>query len=173
MRETYPVHDWSFAVTLDGLRMVLGDLLGEGRDRAVYACRFDPSLVVKVDHRVADGSTERQNEAEWRLWQVVEEGATEPSGGRDKFRRIRRWLAPCVGLSDAGTFLVQRRTEPLPADYRLPRKMPRFLYDLKRSNFGLLDGRLVCHDYGIIAPVLLNNALLVALRDSVAHWAGE
>ena len=63
---------------------------------------------------------------------------------------ISRWLAPCEFLSPDGRILLQTRAEPLPFDYRLPDKLPAFLTDLKRANFGLLDGKLVCVDYAFV-----------------------
>ncbi len=62
---------------------------------------------------------------------------------------IRRWLAPCVQISPCGSILIQKRTTPAPSS-RYPAKMPKFLTDMKRSNYGLYKGRLVCHDYGLI-----------------------
>ncbi|MBG6194786.1 hypothetical protein IWQ52_002300 [Labrenzia sp. EL_159] len=37
--------------------------------------------------------------------------------------------------------------DPVPASFELPDKLPTFLTDIKRENFGLFDGRLVCIDY--------------------------
>jgi hypothetical protein len=49
--------------------------------------------------------------------------------------------------SPNGRVLIMRKTEPAPKT-AYPEKMPAFFSDFKRSNYGLLEGRLVCHDYG-------------------------
>jgi hypothetical protein len=43
--------------------------------------------------------------------------------------------------------LIQRYCEPL-REVELPKLLPDFLCDLKRENFGMFDGRVVCCDYG-------------------------
>lgn len=35
-----------------------------------------------------------------------------------------------------------------PERTKYPAKMPAFFSDFKRTNYGLHNGRLVCHDYG-------------------------
>lgn len=147
---------WPHGVSYDGLRTLIDKPLGAGRDRVTFACPWDPTVVVKAE---PGRGPERQNVAEWRLWQVVDEAVRTNSGDPlRRFREIRRWLAPALYLSDGGTFLVMRRTTPAPLD-AFPKRVPSFLFDMKRENFGMLEGRLVCHDYGIIAGVLMNNAL--------------
>jgi hypothetical protein len=44
--------------------------------------------------------------------------------------------------------------------------MPAFFTDLKRENFGLLLGRLVCHDYGV--NLLMENGMTKRMRK--ANW---
>lgn len=156
---------WPHSVQYDGLRgFLLGEEIGGGRDRTVYGCRFDPSVVVKVELTL----DARQNYADWLLWETVKDAlASGPNRDvRRRFEEIQAWLAPCLYLSSGGSFLLMRRTTPIPANYPLPGRVPYFLFDLKRSNFGLLDGRVVCHDYGIVAPCLLNNTLCGTLRRS-------
>jgi len=110
--------------------LFVGDLIGAGTYREVYAHALDPSLVVKVELRPRGFS----NVAEWEVWQ-------ESEGYPD----IRRWLAPCVAISFSGSVLVQRRTQPIT---RLPKELPDFLCDIKRSNFGRIGRQVVAHDYG-------------------------
>lgn len=162
--------EWPHGVKHDGLRgLLLGERLGYGQNRIVYECGFDPSLVVKVEL----GTTHRQNFAEWQLWTVVSEAATDSEGdARRRFKELQRWLCPVVRLSEYGGFLVMRRTQPIP-EAKLPKRMPAPLFDFKPANFGLLDGRVVCHDYGIVAGVLLNNCLCgkgPSLAMKLVHW---
>lgn len=112
--------------------MITGDFLGEGAFRKVYAHAQDPALVVKIE----EGEGHFQNVIEWSVWQQA------PAD-------LRRWLAPCVAISPMGTVLMQRRCEPLRAS-ELPPRVPSILTDLKISNWGLLDGRPVCLDYGFV-----------------------
>ena len=44
--------------------------------------------------------------------------------------------------------MLQKKTEPLRAE-EIPGRVPKFLADLKPSNFGWLNDRVVCHDYGL------------------------
>lgn len=89
-------------------------------------------MVVKVEN----DARSFHNIAEWTLWQYVKD---RPS--------IRKWLAPVEWISPNGILLVMRRTELVKiAD--LPKKVPALLTDLHQYNWGRLDGRIVCHDYG-------------------------
>ena len=121
-------------VDMDLLRVVCGTELGSGIARTVYECRLRPDLVVKVE----TAGTSFQNIKEWEFWNSWE---------FDK--DIRRWLAPCHSISPCGAILMQYRTEPIPSG-RFPAKMPKFLTDMKKSNYGLLKGKVVCHDYGLV-----------------------
>lgn len=121
----------------DALTLLCGPLLGTGQGREVYASPLDPTLVVKLE---TVGERQKfQNHAEWIVWEAVRE---QPA--------LARWFAPCVAISYAGLWLLQRRTTPVTlAELRkaLPR-VPACFTDLKVSNWGRLEGRLVCHDYG-------------------------
>lgn len=119
----------------DAFDLLAGDLLGSGEYREVYACRIDPSLVVKVERHESRDRT-FGNAHEWRFWE----------DHRDQ-HKVARWLAPCAMLSPDGRILLQTRVQPLPGDYTLPERLPHFLTDVKASNFGLLQGKLVCSDY--------------------------
>jgi hypothetical protein len=57
-------------------------------------------------------------------------------------------LAPCTLISDNGIILLQKRTKPVPDSFKLPRRIPSILDDLKRDNWGLYKGKIVCTDYG-------------------------
>lgn len=112
---------------------LIGPKIGSGVSRDVYECRFDPSLVVKVER---NGSFD--NVVEWKVWQ-------ELSHDDD----LKKWLAPCVGISPAGRVLVMKRTAKVTAaelELAMP-KVPRFFHDTHENNWGRFEGRYVCHDY--------------------------
>lgn len=112
--------------------LCIGEKLGEGMSRHVYVWEPDPTLVVKIE-------TEKHhwyNIEEFNTWNVIEH------------TKHARWFAPVVAIAGGGSMLLQRRTQPLRRD-ELPAKLPTFLTDTKSTNFGLLNGQVVCHDYGI------------------------
>jgi hypothetical protein len=120
-------------VSRDFFYMFAGNVLGAGEFRIVYEHKHRDDLVLKVEpHAQAF-----QNIVEWEFWEENKE-----------YKRIARWLAPCEFISPCGIILAMKKTvKPQRADY--PKKVPYFLTDLKRDNFGMLDGRLVSHDYGL------------------------
>lgn len=124
-------------VCLDAFNLLCGKLLGEGIHRKVFACKLRPDLVVKVEE---DDYRYFANVLEQKFWDDNRE-----------YKPVAKWLAPCEYLSPDGRLLLQRRVEPA-REKDLPDKMPSFLTDLKVSNFGWLDGRLVCTDYAITIP---------------------
>ena len=118
--------------TIDLVRMVIGEtVLGSGYSRKVFVSAINEDDVVKV---CAVGNF--SNIREWELWQEVRE-----------IPRLRPWFAPCKSISPCGLILVQARTRPVPMQ-RMPQKVPAILTDLKIENWGLLKGKVVCHDYG-------------------------
>ena len=131
----------------DFFGLICEDRLGEGEYRSVYSCRVNPDIVIKVER-----------DRDWRSFANVKEHAVWWEW-RDK-PSVARWLAPCTQLSPDGRFLLQRRAQPLPPAFQLPSALPGFLADLKPSNFGLLDGELVCVDYAFVnmsLPTRLRN----------------
>lgn len=106
--------------------------IGSGMSRVVYVFPFDKTKVIKVENT----SGKFQNVIEWEFWHTHQYNT-----------KVSKWLAPCHYISDCGTFLIMERTEGLPL-FRLPEKLPRFLTDKKKENFGLLNNKIVCHDYG-------------------------
>jgi len=122
----------------DCFNMLCGDRIGQGVHRTVYACKIRPDLVVKVENQ------------EMRYFANVME---------DKFwtdhvhrKEVSKWLAPIEFLSPDGRLLLMKRVRPLHETDKLPDRLPGFLTDLKRENFGWLDGRLVCVDYAFTIP---------------------
>ncbi len=134
----------------DSFNLLCGDKLGSGIHRDVFQCRLRPDLVVKVEIEEA-----------WRLFPNVKEQRFWDENQR--YKKVADWLAPCEYLSPDGRVLLQKKCDPLPTSYKLPGKLPTFLTDIKRDNFALLDGRLVCVDY---ASVNINPEL----RPRKAYW---
>lgn len=131
--------------------MLCGDFIGQGSTRKVYHCRTNDSYVVKIE--VTVGSF--QNVSEWNTWAWLQGGP------------MAKWLAPVEFISPCGLILMQRKVEPARKS-DLPKRLPEFLCDLKPENFGFMDGRLVCCDYGTVA-----SAIRTASRRLVpAKWRG-
>jgi len=120
----------------DLANLVIGDFVASGQTRDVYVWRPDPSCVVKVQRF---GAPWFQNITEYETWHAARGTPAE------------KWLAPVCWCSRSGHILVQKRTYP--TDKPLPRSIPKFLEDSKRSNWGLWDGRMVCHDYGTASAI--------------------
>ena len=139
-------HDAAFE---DAFNLLCGDKLGEGIHRTVYACRLRPELVVKVE---SHDFRYFANVMENKFW-----------GDHEHYAKVAEWLAPCHYLSPDARVLLQARADPVPRDYPMPEQMPAFLSDLKRENFGLIGGRLVCVDYAMTIPS-------PSVRPKKAYW---
>ena len=124
--------EWSSVVKDDFIRLFCGELIAEGVARKVYEVVGNPKLVVKVE------TTQEtfQNVTEWQLWNELQ------------FTQYGIHLAPCRRISPCGLVLIQERTCELPDVLSLT-NVPEWLGDVKEENFGILDGRLVCHDYAL------------------------
>lgn len=135
---------------------LIGEKIGSGCTRVVYECRFDSSLVVKIE---TPGSFD--NVIEWKVWQEVKHDED-----------VRQWLAPCVGISPGGRVLIMKRTEKVMlAELQLfLAKVPRFFHDVHENNWGKLDKTYVCHDYAFndVHDEYTNPRLW---RTKKAHWA--
>ena len=119
-------------VNHEAFRMLCSQVIGEGSARKVYSSAILPDCVVKVE----ESSKSFQNIAEWQAWQQV------------KDTPAAKWFAPCVEISPSGSVLLMRRVERVPKSM-YPKRVPAFFTDLKRANWGLLEGRMVCCDYGV------------------------
>lgn len=120
----------------DAFNLLCGRLLGEGIHRRVFECRLRPDLVVKVEN---DDHRYFANVLEHKFW-----------ADNQHCEKVARWLAPCEYLSPDGRISLQRRADPLGAGTTLPDRLPAFLTDIKRGNFGLLGGNIVCVDYAMV-----------------------
>ena len=119
------------SVWADFVACFRGELLGAGIAREVYALRTDPSKVVKIE--MADRSF--QNALEWSTWRQLRE------------TKYAKYLAPCHWISPCGIVLIQERARPLMPEHERVR-LPSFLTDTKRANYGVINGRVVAVDYG-------------------------
>jgi hypothetical protein len=124
------------ATAEDAFNLLCHTKLGSGIHRDVFECRIDPKLVVKVE-----------TDLPWRFFANVFE--MKLWNENQHCDAVAKWLAPCEYLSPDGLLLLQRRVEPLRDSDKLPDKLPSFLTDIKRENFGLLDGRIVACDYAL------------------------
>lgn len=127
--------DKHHAIYEDAFNMLCGDKIGEGISRIVYNCKIRQDLVAKVefeDYRYFS------NVIEAKFW-----------WDNQYYEKISKWLAPVEFLSPDGRILLQRKATPIPDGYKLPNMLPEFLTDIKRSNFGILEGKLVCLDYAL------------------------
>jgi hypothetical protein len=110
------------------LNAMLGEWIGCGISREVFECPYDERLVIKVAI-----DTPNANVLEWEMWDIVQ------------YSDQSKWFAPCEFISDDGLILVQKRTTPLEDTKGL--RIPTYFTDVKDSNFGTIDGEVVCHDY--------------------------
>lgn len=114
-------------------RMLFGKQIGRGLSRTVYVLLSDPTLVIKTEIK----GNSFQNIREWEYWNEM------------KGTPVEKWLAPCLFISPCGTVLIQKRCETLDKS-KYPSKLPSFFTDTKYQNFGLLNNKFVCFDYGNI-----------------------
>lgn len=133
----------------DLMNCALGTKLGGGIGRQVFIYDLNPKFVVKIE------DCGFQNVIEHELWR-----ATQGT-------QFAKWFAPVRHISGLGTVLFMDRTLPAPRS-AFPKKVPEFLGDLKYSNFGLLNGKLVCHDYGTLCNFL--HAMPAKAKMLKAKW---
>jgi hypothetical protein len=137
MSDSSPINgEYSTLVLREIVHLFCGDLLGRGQDRDVYAHAQDPKKVIKIERSA--GSF--QNVIEWETWKQL------------SHTPYKKYLAPCHAISSCGVVLIQTRVTPLPpaGDPALTGlRLPDFLVDFKRSNYGMLHGQVVANDYGL------------------------
>lgn len=135
------------SILRDWMNCGLGKKIGTGIGRQVFVYDLNPQFVIKVEE------SGYQNVIEYELWNAV------------KDTPYRKWFAPVRHMSGMGTILLMDRTLPAPRK-AYPKRMPVFLGDYKYSNYGLLNGKLVCHDYG--SMICATNGLSKKMRK--ADW---
>lgn len=131
-----------------------GPRLGAGAGRAVFALNGHNKHVLKVERFPGHF----HNVQEWLTWEYSE-----------YMQAARPWLAPCVAISPCGVMMVQRRTTPIDTAL-IPPQVPAWATDLKRQNWGLLEGRPVLHDY---ATSLVWNALASTATKPFGPTSGD
>lgn len=127
------VKEWTQLVNLDIMGLFLGDRISSGLSREVFECGLDDKLVAKIED-----TQYRQNEVEWLIWESVVGTKWE------------KWFAGIRHCSPCMSCIIQDKTTiPTEEDWKkFPRKIPEFLADARKENWGILDGRFVVHDYG-------------------------
>ena len=138
------------SVNRDVFSLLCAKNIGVGVSREVWSSDVFPDCVVKIE----DTKGMFQNVVEWEIWQRVVGTPFE------------RWFAPCRWISSHGLVLVQKRTTP---PTKFPDRMPAFLCDFKRTNYGLYEGRVVCHDYG--TALIFEHGMTKRMRK--ANWWDE
>lgn len=121
---------------------LVGEIIGTGQNRQVYDMPMNPFLVIKHEYC----GNRFQNAIEWEVWQTV------------KNTKYEKWFAPCQNISSNGVFLLQSKVEMIPKAH-YPKKIPSFFADLKYENYGILNGKFVCFDYGTIHITSLNKSM--------------
>jgi hypothetical protein len=140
----------SSAVHREAFWLLANRKIGSGIARTVYDSQVLKGCVIKVE----DTSCSFQNVMEWQAWQRV--------SGTD----WAKWFAPCKWISPSGTVLVMERTRPA-SPKETPGRLPVFLTDTKRENYGVLGKRFVCHDYG--TNLLMEHGMTARTR-KVEWW---
>jgi hypothetical protein len=120
-------------VNIEFFKCMLGDLIGDGRDRYVFEHPFNKHEVIKIDMSDANSNT-----IEWNTWADVK-NVTE----------VAKWLCPVVKMSPCGRVLIMKKADTNRPDSDYPALIPSFLDDVKRNNFGFIGKQLVCVDYDI------------------------
>lgn len=136
-------------IARDLLELVSGRLIGRGQYRYVHACELNPDWVIKFEL----GSKCFQNIIEWETWNTV------------VGTKYEKHFTPCMYISPCGTILLQKFARDVEVS-ELPLELPRFFTDIKKSNFGVLNGQVVCRDYG--ANLLMINGL--SSRTKKVEW---
>jgi hypothetical protein len=113
--------------------------IGSGAFRRVYSLG-NPEMVLKIEY----SGKEFCNVLEAKVWWAVKDTPLE------------EWFAPVIDIDTMGVALLQSRTKPFDSEEEFKAQiakthggaLPAFFDDVHFGNFGMLDGKVVCHDYG-------------------------
>lgn len=126
--------DYTIELYAEFMDTMCGKMLGEGVSRRVYECKPNPDAVIKIERYAPDNEIHQfQNIIEWNTWAWV------------KGTKHEKWFAPCLYISSNGNILIQAKTKPIT---RYPDKIPVYLEDTKKQNYGIYKNHVCCHDYG-------------------------
>lgn len=129
------IHElFDLAMADEILKSLIGYRIGRGVSREVFEMSHNPDLVLKIENMSKGWFA---NIAEYQTWNSV------------KGTPYERWFAPVHSLTVGGLMLVQSKTKP-PAVRDLPAEIPAVFSDVGMKNFGMFEGRLVCHDYALM-----------------------
>lgn len=141
-------HSISDLIKNELLSLFLGKEIGGGMSRRVFEIKRDETKIIKIENTMGHF----QNVIEWQTWEAL------------KNTPHAKWLAPCYEISPCGTVLIMAKTSPL--NLGRPQKLPSWITDHKAENFGYLNKKIVCHDYG--TNLLLNHA-----SKAMRRWEGD
>jgi hypothetical protein len=125
-----------FCLLGDFFNFFCGENIGTGNTRKVYSFTPDDSLVIKIEH----GQFSFDNVSEFNLHTNIQA----------HHKDWAKYLAPVIRISSCGKLMLQKRTTPIDkkkVKKILPVMLPPFLADTKLENWGMLNGKPVCHDY--------------------------
>jgi len=135
----------------DLARFCLGDYIGGGEYRLVFDFDLIPNTVIKF----CSANDCQANWVEYSIWQSV------------KNTKNAKWFCPVIDISPCGRFLLMEKARKIKDDEKLPKKVPNYFSDIKRSNFGFIGDRIVCTDYQFIGRAM-DLAFCTNNRD--ANW---
>jgi len=138
----------SIRVMREYVSFMTGDKIGDGMSRDVYDHPSDKTKIIKMEN----DTRHFQNVLEWQIWQQF-----------CHCKKIAKWLAPCHSISYNGTFLIMTKAADMRKE-EIPETLPAFLTDHKLANFGILNGQVVCRDYG---------TLILDLKLTRRKWGGD
>ena len=121
----------------DMMETMLGDKLGEGIHRKVFAHPLNDKVVVKI---ATDPRGTQANVTEFKYYEEVSWLTGDLSWVKD-------WFAPVEYISSNGGVLIMKRTE-VRTNKKKPDEVPAFIQDAHEDNFGWIGNKFVCHDYG-------------------------
>jgi hypothetical protein len=124
----------------DAANFLLGDFIGSGLSRRVYKCKFNSSLIIKIEY----SNDFDQNIFEWHIWNAV------------KNTPLEKWFAPVEHCSADGKLLAMRRCSAIKKE-NLPEEIPAIIADIRQCNWGMYKKHPVCFDYGF--ENVLSNAI--------------
>jgi len=117
---------------------LVGEYINRGVHREVYAYAPDPEQwIIKIPR---DEVGLKHNEREYKNYLNI------------KDKGLDEWVAPC--RLELDKYIVMRRTQPVEESQPRGILIPAFLIvDSGVHNWGVLDGRYVCHDYAHVGTV--------------------